>query len=84
MGELGGLLARMNFALELADNKVPGVKVDPAQLRRTIRCAGSALSSRSSRSQDRSEGLANRTEDPRAGRRPNLGSPDFQRRLEVI
>jgi uncharacterized protein (DUF1800 family) len=24
----GGLLARMNFALQLADNKVPGVKVD--------------------------------------------------------
>jgi uncharacterized protein (DUF1800 family) len=24
----GGLLARMNFAVQLADNKVPGVKVD--------------------------------------------------------
>jgi uncharacterized protein (DUF1800 family) len=24
----GGLLARMNFALQLADNKIPGVKVD--------------------------------------------------------
>ena len=27
----GGLLARMNFAVQLADNKVPGVKVNPAQ-----------------------------------------------------
>jgi len=26
-----GLMARMNFALQLADNKVPGVKVDSAQ-----------------------------------------------------
>ena len=24
----GGLLARMNFALQLADNKIPGVRVD--------------------------------------------------------
>jgi uncharacterized protein (DUF1800 family) len=24
----GGLLARMNFGLQLADNKIPGVKVD--------------------------------------------------------
>ena len=28
----GGLLARMNFALQLADNKVPGVKVDATKL----------------------------------------------------
>jgi uncharacterized protein (DUF1800 family) len=27
----GGLLARMNFAVQLGQNKVPGVKVDPAQ-----------------------------------------------------
>jgi uncharacterized protein (DUF1800 family) len=27
----GGLLARMNFAMQLGDNKVAGVKVDPAQ-----------------------------------------------------
>ena len=27
----GGLLARMNFALQLADNKVPGVKVDASK-----------------------------------------------------
>jgi uncharacterized protein (DUF1800 family) len=27
----GGLVGRMNFALQLADNKVPGVKVDPAK-----------------------------------------------------
>jgi uncharacterized protein (DUF1800 family) len=27
----GGLLARMNFAVQLGDNKVPGVKVDTAQ-----------------------------------------------------
>jgi uncharacterized protein (DUF1800 family) len=26
----GGLLARMNFVLQLADNKIPGVKVDPS------------------------------------------------------
>ena len=26
-----GLLARMNFALQLADNKVPGVKVETAE-----------------------------------------------------
>jgi uncharacterized protein (DUF1800 family) len=26
----GGLLARMNFAVQLADNKIPGVKVDPS------------------------------------------------------
>ena len=31
----GGLLARMNFALQLADNKVPGVKVDPRSGDRT-------------------------------------------------
>src|SRR5450759_418006 len=30
----GGLLARMNFALQLADNKVPGVKVDAHQAAR--------------------------------------------------
>jgi uncharacterized protein (DUF1800 family) len=30
----GGLLARMNFALQLADNKVPGVKVDAHQATR--------------------------------------------------
>ncbi len=30
----GGLLARMNFALQLADNKVPGVKVDTNQAAR--------------------------------------------------
>ncbi len=30
----GGLLARMNFALQLADNKVPGVKVDAKQTTR--------------------------------------------------
>ena len=29
----GGLLARMNFALQLADNKIPGVKVDPSSRR---------------------------------------------------
>uniref|UniRef100_Q01V05 DUF1800 domain-containing protein n=1 Tax=Solibacter usitatus (strain Ellin6076) TaxID=234267 RepID=Q01V05_SOLUE len=28
----GGLLARMNFAIQLADNKVPGVKVDAGKL----------------------------------------------------
>ena len=31
----GGLLARMNFALQLADNKVPGVKVDTAKAARS-------------------------------------------------
>jgi len=30
----GGLLARMNFALQLADNKVPGVKVDATKAAR--------------------------------------------------
>ncbi|MBS1857845.1 MAG: hypothetical protein JST11_20920, partial [Acidobacteria bacterium] len=30
----GGLLGRMNFALQLADNKVPGVKVDRAKAAR--------------------------------------------------
>jgi uncharacterized protein (DUF1800 family) len=30
----GGLIGRMNFALQLADNKVPGVKVDPAKVAR--------------------------------------------------
>jgi uncharacterized protein (DUF1800 family) len=30
----GGLIGRMNFALQLADNKVPGVKVDPAKAAR--------------------------------------------------
>jgi uncharacterized protein (DUF1800 family) len=30
----GGLLARMNFALQLADNKVPGVKVDASKAAR--------------------------------------------------
>src|SRR5450432_1867151 len=30
----GGLLARMNFALQLADNRVPGVKVDAHQAAR--------------------------------------------------
>ncbi|MEO8370226.1 MAG: DUF1800 domain-containing protein [Candidatus Solibacter sp.] len=30
----GGLLARMNFAVQLADNKVPGVKVDAAKAAR--------------------------------------------------
>jgi uncharacterized protein (DUF1800 family) len=30
----GGLLARMNFALQLADNKVPAVKVDAHQAAR--------------------------------------------------
>ena len=34
-----GLMARMNFALQLADNKVPGVKVDAAK------AAGLALGS---------------------------------------
>jgi hypothetical protein len=29
-----GLMARMNFALQLADNKVPGVKVDATKLAR--------------------------------------------------
>ena len=27
----GGLVARMNFALQLADNRVPGVKVDTSK-----------------------------------------------------
>ncbi len=30
----GGLVGRMNFALQLADNKVPGVKVDAAKAAR--------------------------------------------------
>jgi uncharacterized protein (DUF1800 family) len=30
----GGLVGRMNFALQLADNKVPGVKVDPSKAAR--------------------------------------------------
>jgi uncharacterized protein (DUF1800 family) len=30
----GGLVGRMNFALQLADNKVPGVKVDAAKVAR--------------------------------------------------
>ncbi|MDE3166597.1 MAG: DUF1800 domain-containing protein [Acidobacteriota bacterium] len=30
----GGLVGRMNFAVQLADNKVPGVKVDPEQAAR--------------------------------------------------
>ncbi|HXA51926.1 MAG TPA: DUF1800 domain-containing protein [Candidatus Acidoferrum sp.] len=30
----GGLVGRMNFALQLADNKVPGVKVDSAKVAR--------------------------------------------------
>ena len=34
VGQSGGLLARMNFALQLADNKVPGVKVDPRSRRK--------------------------------------------------
>ena len=44
----GGLLARMNFALQLADNKVPGVKVEP---RRTAadRVAGLARVSKAVR-----------------------------------
>jgi uncharacterized protein (DUF1800 family) len=35
----GGLLGRMNFALQLADNKMPGVKVDPS----TAAKAGDAI-----------------------------------------
>jgi len=30
VGQRGGLLARMNFALQVAENRVPGVKVDAA------------------------------------------------------
>jgi uncharacterized protein (DUF1800 family) len=40
-----GLLARMNFALQLANNKVPGVKVDPAQAAKPDDLAGITLGS---------------------------------------
>ena len=40
-----GLLARMNFALQLAGNKVPGVKVDAAQAARPDDLAGITLGS---------------------------------------
>ncbi|MGO9257751.1 MAG: DUF1800 domain-containing protein [Bryobacteraceae bacterium] len=40
-----GLLARMNFALQLANNKMPGVKVDPAQAAKPDDLAGIALGS---------------------------------------
>ena len=36
-----GLLARMNFALQLADNKVPGVKVEAIGERRRASTLGS-------------------------------------------
>jgi uncharacterized protein (DUF1800 family) len=40
-----GLLARMNFALQLADNKVPGVKVDSADATKPGDLAGITLGS---------------------------------------
>ena len=40
-----GLLARMNFALQLADNKMPGVKVDPAKAAKPDDLAGITLGS---------------------------------------
>jgi uncharacterized protein (DUF1800 family) len=40
-----GLLARMNFALQLADNKVPGVKVDSADAAKPGELAGISLGS---------------------------------------
>ncbi|HTS26560.1 MAG TPA: DUF1800 domain-containing protein [Bryobacteraceae bacterium] len=40
-----GLVARMNFALQLAGDKVPGVKVDTAQTARPDESAGIALGS---------------------------------------
>jgi uncharacterized protein (DUF1800 family) len=41
----GGLLARMNFAVQLANNKVPGVKVETAQTAKSADAVGVSLGS---------------------------------------
>ena len=83
------LLARMNFALNLAQNKVPGVTVDsarfadadPAQVARTL-----MLSDLSAQTRSTIENTLKDKKAPAAGTNPAmvaglvLGSPEFQRR----
>jgi uncharacterized protein (DUF1800 family) len=73
-----GLLARLNFALDLAGNRIPGIAVDPRLLLEGSALArlSSGLSETSRRSIER-EGDAL---DPARRVGLLLGSPEFQRR----
>jgi len=77
------LLGRMNFALALAGNKVPGVHVDPMQNGAGADAIGRALLFRDASEQTRAairQSEGDTAPQPEAIAGLVLGSPDFQRR----
>jgi len=77
------LLARMNFALALAGNRVPGVKVDPSQFQdNTSGTARQVLFQEPAKQTLDSIEKALQQKEPTPGLVAGLvlGSPDFQRR----
>ena len=77
------LLARMNFALALADNRVPGSKVDTAQFENDPAAVARQVLFREPTQQTLEsieKALAQKGADAGAGGGLVLGSPDFQRR----
>jgi uncharacterized protein (DUF1800 family) len=77
------LLGRMNFALALAGNKVPGVHVDPMQSGADADAIARALLFRDASEQTRAaiqQSEGDKAPQPEAIAGLVLGSPDFQRR----
>jgi len=77
------LLARMNFALALTSNRVPGIRVDQSQFDDNVAATGrQVLFHEPSKQTLDSIGKALTQRDPSPGLVAGLvlGSPDFQRR----
>jgi uncharacterized protein (DUF1800 family) len=77
------LLARMNFALALAQNRIPGVQVDAARFNTEPAAVAKAVLFRDVSPATREaleKALGNKTKTPSLIAGLVLGSPDFQRR----
>ena len=74
------LLGRMNFALNLAQNRVPGVKVDSVDAARRSGAMARRLMSADISAQTRASIEKNPKQSPAVLAGLVLGSPDFQRR----